>query len=410
MKTTLATVAALSGFVSAWMPGVHKDIVSLSGENLFNKTDPVTKHWLPSSGKIRGVNLGSLFVFEPWLAEKSWSSIGCSGHNSEFDCVNALGQDTANTNFQDHWGSWIVEDDIAKMSSYGLNAIRIPVGYWVREDIVYGDSEHFPQGALSYLEQICDWAADYGFYVIIDLHGAPGAQVSQNPDTGQFASTPGFYVDYQFERALEFLEWMTILIHSSDSFRNVGMLEIVNEPVRDPSSVGTMRSTYYPGAFSIIRATERALGITANNKLHIQMMNNLWGSGDPTSYLTDNYFAAYDDHRYIKWDTRVAVSQDNYIRSSCADHRGGDRPTIVSEWSLSVPDDVQDTADWDPSTNQEFYAKWFAAQVIAYERHEGWLFWSWKSELGDYRWSYQDAVAAGVIPKDLDSVYDMGVC
>ena len=140
------------------------------------------------------------------------------------------------------------------------------------------------------------------------------------------------------------------------------------------------------------------------------MMNNLWGSGDPTSYLTDNHFAAYDDHRYIKWDTSVAVSQDNYINTSCADHRGGSTPTIVSEWSLSVPDDVQDTADWDPSTNQEFYAKWFAAQVIAYEKHHGWLFWSWKAELGDYRWSYQDAVAAGVIPKDLDSVYDMGVC
>ena len=34
----------------------------------------------------------------------------------------------------------------------------------------------------------------------------------------------------------------------------------------------------------------------------------------------------------------------------------------------------------------------------------------WKSELGDYRWSYRDAVAAGVIPTDLDSVYDLGVC
>ncbi|QGA15346.1 hypothetical protein EYB26_003003 [Talaromyces marneffei] len=410
MKTTLATVAVLSGLASAWMPGVHKDIVSLKGENLFNKTDPITKRWLPASGKIRGVNLGSLFVFEPWLAESAWSSIGCSGQNSEFDCVSALGQETANTNFADHWGSWIVENDIATMSSYGLNAIRIPVGYWMREDIVYSDSEHFPQGALSYLEQICGWASDYGFYIIIDLHGAPGAQVAHNADTGQYAPTPGFYVDYQFERALKFLEWMTTQIHSSDSFRNVGMLGIVNEPVQDSSQVGTMRSTYYPDAFSRIRAAERALGITANNELHIQMMNNLWGSGDPTEYLTDNYFAAYDDHRYVKWDTSVAVSQDNYISTSCNDNRGGNTPTIISEWSLSVPDNVQDTAGWDPSTNKDFYAKWFVAQVITYEKQDGWLFWSWKSELGDYRWSYQDAVAAGVIPTDLDSVYGLGVC
>lgn len=71
------------------------------------------------------------------------------------------------------------------MQSYGLNAIRIPVGYWIREDLVYADSEHFPQGGLQYLEQICGWASDAGLYIIIDLHGAPGAQVAGNPDTGQ---------------------------------------------------------------------------------------------------------------------------------------------------------------------------------------------------------------------------------
>ena len=93
-----------------------------------------------------------------------------------------------------------------------------------------------------------------------------------------------------------------------------------------------------------IRAAESALNITANNELHIQMMSSLWGSGDPTEYLTDNYFAAYDDHRYIKWDTSVTVSQESYISTSCNDDLSGNTPSIVSEWSLSVPDDVQDTA------------------------------------------------------------------
>lgn len=140
------------------------------------------------------------------------------------------------------------------------------------------------------------------------------------------------------------------------------------------------------------------------------MMSNLWGSGDPSQYLTDKYFAAYDDHRYIKWDSSVPVSQDSYISASCNDDFVGNTPTIVGEWSLSVPDDVQWTSEWDPNTNQDFYKRWFAAQVIAYEKQEGWVFWTWKTELSDYRWSYQDAVAAGVIPTDLDSVYDLGVC
>jgi hypothetical protein len=67
----------------------------------------------------------------------------------------------------------------------------------------------------------------------------------------QNAPSAGFYVDYQFERALKFHEWMANLIHTNNNYRNVGMLEVVNEPIQNSGGVGTMRSTYYPDAFSV---------------------------------------------------------------------------------------------------------------------------------------------------------------
>jgi glucan endo-1,6-beta-glucosidase len=188
---------ASAALVTAWLPGVHKNITATDGANLFHATPwtsstsrsvtgrRATKRWLPASGKIRGVNLGSMFVFEPWIAENEWNSMGCGPYKSEFDCVSGLGQEAANVAFQNHWNTWITQSDIAQMQSYGLNTIRIPVGYWMREDIVYSNSEYFPQGGIAYLEQLCGWASDAGFYIIIDLHGAPGAQVAENPDTGQ---------------------------------------------------------------------------------------------------------------------------------------------------------------------------------------------------------------------------------
>jgi aryl-phospho-beta-D-glucosidase BglC (GH1 family) len=191
MPLLLTLLASLVLPVSAWFPGEHKDIYARDGANLFNTTtevtssDGLTKRWLPASGKIRGVNMGSLFVFEPWMASGAWSSMGCGNYASEFDCVSGLGQAQANSVFQAHWGSWITQGDISQMQSYGLNTIRIPVGYWMDESIVYSDSEHFPQGGLSYLSQLCGWASDAGFYIIIDMHGAPGAQVATNADTGQ---------------------------------------------------------------------------------------------------------------------------------------------------------------------------------------------------------------------------------
>ncbi|KAL4979632.1 glucan endo-1,6-beta-glucosidase B [Aspergillus desertorum] len=384
MKSMFPVLASLP-LTLAWLPGIDRDIYSAAGTKIFNVTSASSKRWLPALNKIRGVNLGSHFVIEPWMANTAGTNMGCGGQKSDL-CG--------------HWGSWITQDDISLIVQYGLNTIRIPVGYWLKEDLVYADSEHFPKEGMKYLEDDCGWASDAGMYIILDLHGAPGppgAQEPEQPFTGQYASTPGFYQSYQYDRALEFLEWMTRNIHQNNKSRNVGMLEIVNEPVQNPGQVSSMISSYYPNAFARIRNTESSLGITSNNYLHIQMMNEKWGSGDPTESLTDNYFAAYDDHRYVKYDSSIAVDKESYISASCADDRGGNWPTIH-------------TADWEPSSNTDFYARWFAAQAIAYEGQDGWVFWSWKEELGDYRWSYVDAVDAGVIPKDLDSIYDNSPC
>lgn len=371
--------------------------------------------WLPE-GKIRGVNLGGLFVVEPWMMQDEWSAMGCGGKTSEFDCVLALGQTAANAAFQAHWNRWITHDDITQIASLGLNTVRIPLGYWIYEDIVYSDSEHFPQGAFQYLERVCMWARDAGLYIILDLHGAPGAQQSQQPFTGQYAPTAGFYVDYQYERAYKWLEWITNIVHTNSNFANVGTIQLVNEPIQNSATVSTMISQYYPTAFKRIRAVESGLGITANNYVHIQMMNEKWGSGNPNANLDDTYFAFYDDHHYVKWTPGVTVSRDGYMRHSCTDDRSGNWPVITGEWSISVADSAEwgDEFTLDRSDAVEWYRKWWAAQFLSYEKIDGWVYWNWKVNWiggrNDWRWGYQQAVAAGVIPTNPLDAYSWNVC
>lgn len=96
---------------------------------------PTALAWLPAdkslsafngTSKIRGVNLGSSFIVEPWMAYGEWhDNLGCGDTESEWDCVKSIGQDQANKVFKQHWQSWIVEDDISKMISYSLNTIRV---------------------------------------------------------------------------------------------------------------------------------------------------------------------------------------------------------------------------------------------------------------------------------------------
>ena len=97
--------------------------------------------------------------------------------------------------------------------------------------------------------------ADLHTLYSMDLHGAPAAQTPQNAFTGQMAPNAGFYEDRQYERALQWLEWMTDLIHKTTEFRNVGMLELVNEPVQDDDKGSSMREKYYPQAWKVNTVT-----------------------------------------------------------------------------------------------------------------------------------------------------------
>ncbi|KAF2756977.1 glycoside hydrolase [Pseudovirgaria hyperparasitica] len=161
---------------SAWLPLENEDRdvftfnASLVRRGDDSHSSDSTAEWLPPSGKIRGVNVGSLFVIEPWMARTTFNNMGCRGLKSEFDCVSKLGQSQADTVFQHHWDTWITQDDIRTMAEYGLNTIRISVGYWILEDIVDRDYEYFPRGGLQYLDRIMGWASDQGLYIILALH------------------------------------------------------------------------------------------------------------------------------------------------------------------------------------------------------------------------------------------------
>jgi glucan endo-1,6-beta-glucosidase len=229
----ILTLGLLAQVSFAWLPHTKRSVSELHGRDLFapdSSDKNLDRKWLdPNFKPIRGVNIGSLFILEYWMTSDFADGIGCTDL-SEFDCVSKIGQDTANEKFQQHWHEWITTEDLDTIQSYGLNTIRIPLGYWFLESLV-DSSEHFPRGGAEYLDQLVGNATERGFYIILDLHGAPGAQV-QNVFTGQNNPNPGFYNDYNYDRAYKWLEWITSKIHTDERYFRVGMIELVNEPLR----------------------------------------------------------------------------------------------------------------------------------------------------------------------------------
>ncbi|CAJ2507037.1 Uu.00g082230.m01.CDS01 [Anthostomella pinea] len=401
--TLIASLAALSSVTQAWLPSqVSRTVTGRRGLTVVEPYSPA-RRWMLSS-KIRGVNLGCLFIIEKWLCPDEWNTIGCSDQNDEFNCVAKLGQEQANSKFQNHWGSWITEDDFDKMNSLNLNAVRIPIGFWMDEGLV-GSDEHYPQGGEKYLLDICEMASSHGMYIMLEMHAAPGVQTSDQQFTGHVTTDVEFFNDNNYQRGVDFLTYLTKLVANNNQTRNVGMIGVLNEPERG-NSHPDLTSDFYPKAYSAIREAEG----NRSDKLHIAFMGTNWGSGDPKQYLPPGYESvAFESHRYQRWDSSVQVKKAAYINDACTNDQtaDGETPTLVTEWCIEPPDNV-----WDPDANEEFYKKWFAAQVIGFEKYAaGWMFWNWKSDLDDWRWDYSKAADALIIPSDLDNMTtNSGAC
>lgn len=121
---------------------------------------------------LRGVNLGGWLVLERWITPSLFSRV--SGQD-EYSLIRELGSVGARERLEAHWRTFITEADIRRIKKAGLNAVRLPVGYWLFED-----QDGFLGGSYKFVDKLFDWAEAANLGVILCLHGAPGSQNGQD--------------------------------------------------------------------------------------------------------------------------------------------------------------------------------------------------------------------------------------
>ena len=82
----------------------------------------------------------------------------------------SLSQDVYESRIKIHRSEYITERDFATIKSFGLNAVRIPVPYFI-----FGDCKPFI-GCIEELDKAFNWAEKYELSILIDLHTVPGSQ------------------------------------------------------------------------------------------------------------------------------------------------------------------------------------------------------------------------------------------
>jgi aryl-phospho-beta-D-glucosidase BglC (GH1 family) len=395
------------------------------------------------STKVRGVNLGGWLVLEPWITPSIFDNTGDSRIVDEYTYGQYVSKSTAQSVLQNHWNTFITEADFAAIAAAGLNHVRLPIGYWAFD---VSGGEPFVQGQLPYLYKAVTWAQNHGIKVWIDLHGVPGSQNGFD-NSGQKMDSPKWHTSpTNIARASAIIKTLAAEFSKDQYASVVTAIAPLNEPAgyRSSDLLAATRQYWYDSYGNI----RYPFGTSQQGNL-VEVIHDAF---QPLSYW--NQFAPWpsydgvliDTHHYQvfsvpelqrTWDQHIqaACSRGNEIQSYSS--VSGNLWTIVGEWTTTPYDCAKylngrgvgarydGTIGGGPvlgncspftgssskfsSDYKNFMRKFWEAQVVAFEKSQGWIYWTWKTESTD-EWSYQKGLAGGWIPKDPSQRLYPGIC
>ena len=110
---------------------------------------------------IKGVNLGNWLVLEKWMSPALFEDTTAG---DEYYLPTQLPPEVYEARIKVHRSEYISERDFACIKRMGMNAVRIPVPYFI-----FGDRPPFI-GCVRELDKAFGWAEKYGIKILIDLH------------------------------------------------------------------------------------------------------------------------------------------------------------------------------------------------------------------------------------------------
>ncbi|KAF7798806.1 hypothetical protein EIP86_010031 [Pleurotus ostreatoroseus] len=152
-------------------------------------TPALNEKWTWGVDRVWGVNLGGLFVLEPFIVPSLYQSyVGAVDEWTLSQLISAAPNGNLTATLTQHYETFITEDDIAQIVGAGLNFIRLPIPFWAIEtwsDVGSLAGEEVGEPFLArvcwgYILRVLGWARKYGLRVNLDLHTVPGSQNGYN--------------------------------------------------------------------------------------------------------------------------------------------------------------------------------------------------------------------------------------
>lgn len=348
--------------------------------------------WWTSRPLMRGVNLGGWLLLERWMQESLFRDTPAAW--DEYSLCTALG-DAAPARLQRHRESYITRADFAWIAARGLNAVRIPFGYWLLEP----ESPYV--AGIDLLDQALQWCTDFGLMAVLDLHGAPGGQ-SREHHTGR---SNHYWWPHDERHRLRTLHVLEALAQRYGGWACVRGISLLNEPA--PDIAAGMLNDFYREAYRRIRRYmpyERvAMIIPAFTEQRLHEFHGVLAPHEYENVITDLHlyqcFGEWFSHLSLEAQLSFPITHRlPQLRS--ARERGW---VMVGEWSLRLPWQPHDIVRERKPHQQDAAWRTFGEQQLhAYEQTQGWFFWSYKAE-NQPEWSLRECVERHWLPDRFDN-------
>ncbi|OMO56013.1 Glycoside hydrolase, family 5 [Corchorus capsularis] len=283
----------------------------------------------------------------------------------EFQITNGYGPEIAPQIMQDHWNSYITEEDFSFMSENGLTAVRIPVGWWIAQDPT--PPKPFVGGSSDALDRAFTWAEKYGMKVIIDLHALKASQ-NGNEHSGV---RDGYqeWGDANIDETVAVIEFLAARYAASPS---LAAIELMNEPGA-PGVTFDALTKYYKAGYDAVRKHTNAYVILSNRLGPIDSKELLaFASGLDRVVIDVHYYNLFSDS-YKNMNVQQNIDFINNQRASdLGALTSANGPLVlVGEWTAEFARN---------DATKEDYQKFAQAQIDVYGRATfGWAYWAYKS-------------------------------
>lgn len=355
---------------------------------------------------VKGVNLGNWLVLEKWMSPALFAGTTAE---DEYYLPTQLSREVYEARIKMHRAEYITERDFVTIKSMGMDAVRIPVPYFI-----FGDREPFI-GCVEELDNAFNWVERYGLQILIDLHTAPDSQ--NGFDNGGIC---GVCKWSQEPEEVEFeLTVLERLAKRYGTRKGLWGIEILNEPIledmwkimnvperykpADPiKAEGTRPNTlafirqFYLDAYDRIRAwmpEEKYVVI------HDAFVLKAW-----KNFMREEKYknVVLDTHQYLMMAESLGCEQTvegykQYIEEHYAkeiEEMQQYFPVICGEWCLfnshacgyntlggqSVLNGVEGTSAkyMTPEEKKAVYMELAKAQLAAWKKGSGYFYWSYK--------------------------------